>query len=119
MACPRAACPFDEEEQAKPYPCDYTLGMVRLGNELRRIAQRYTLANDTKLWLKVGINCGPLAGAVTGSLRCFYCLYGDTINTAARMCKYASDRVHGSAAFAALLRRGDAAAAAAAAAIPA
>ena len=38
--------------------------------------------------------------------RCFYCLYGDTINTAARMCKYAGpDRIHCTAAFADYVRR--------------
>jgi uncharacterized membrane protein len=37
----------------------------------------------------VGLAHGPAAGAVIGTLRAFYCLYGDTVNTAARMCKSA------------------------------
>jgi len=35
--------------------------------------------------MKVGINCGSVEGAVLGKCRRFYCVYGDTINTAARM----------------------------------
>ena len=56
--------------------------------------------------LKVGISHGDAAGAVIGSHKSFYCLYGDTINTAARMCKYAGpDRIHCTAAFADYVRR--------------
>jgi class 3 adenylate cyclase len=38
--------------------------------------------------LKVGISSGPAAGIVLGSCRRFWCVYGDTVNTAARMCKF-------------------------------
>jgi class 3 adenylate cyclase len=40
--------------------------------------------------LRVGMACGPAAGAVIGAHRAFYCLYGDVINTAARMCQLAA-----------------------------
>ena len=54
--------------------------------------------------LRVGIACGPAAGAVIGTLRAFYCLYGDTVNTAARMCKSAAPgRIHCTETFAALV----------------
>ena len=54
----------------------------------------------------MGLHSGPLAGAVVGSYRSFYCLYGDTINTSARMCKYAhKDAVHASPAFTADVRK--------------
>ena len=54
----------------------------------------------------MGLHSGPLAGAIVGSYRSFYCLYGDTINTAARMCKYACrDAVHASPAFSADVRK--------------
>ena len=100
VACPRAASPFDEEEQQGSYPPEYTTAMVLLADELQSIAGRHSLGPD-QMWLKVGLNCGPVAGAVIGTHRSFYCLYGDTINTAARMCKYAdADKVHCSAEFA-------------------
>lgn len=56
--------------------------------------------------VQVGLHSGPLAGAIVGSYRSFYCLYGDTINTAARMCKHARmDYVHASPAFSADARK--------------
>ena len=104
VACPRAAKPFDEEEQSQPYPDRYYLAMVVLADELKGIARRYALREDCRCWLKVGLHCGPVAGAVIGCYRAFYCLYGDAINTSARMCKYArEDKVHCSGDFAAAL----------------
>ena len=38
--------------------------------------------------LQVGMHTGPAAGAVIGSLRAFYCIYGPAVNTASRLCKY-------------------------------
>ncbi|EKX40930.1 hypothetical protein GUITHDRAFT_75107, partial [Guillardia theta CCMP2712] len=88
ITCPRAARPFDEAEQGKPYPQSYAVQMIRLANELRELAHYYTV-EGVSLQLKVGINHGAIAGAVIGQHRAFYCVYGDTANTAARMCKYA------------------------------
>ena len=102
MACPRAGCPFDEAEQGKEYPTLYTLQMLALADRLQRVAARHTLLGAPGR-LHVGIHCGPAAGAVVGAVRAFYCLYGDAVNTAARMCKYAGAAVHASADFAAAL----------------
>ena len=89
VACPRAAMPFDHDEQSAPYPDKYTMDMVCLAHELRQLARTFRYRDEFQLSLKVGISCGPIAGAVIGTLRAFYCLYGDAVNTAARMCKYA------------------------------
>ena len=35
VACPRAACPFDEATQAAPYPASHTADMAALGFELQ------------------------------------------------------------------------------------
>ena len=43
-----------------------------------------------KLEMKVGINAGPVACVVLGTCRRFYCVYGNTVNTAARMCSNAT-----------------------------
>ena len=97
VACPRAACPFDEFEQSGD-PGRHVKSMVWLGLELQSIA----LAKD--LWLRVGISCGSVAGAVIGVVRSFYCLYGDTVNTAARMCKYGErSQLHCTSNFTALV----------------
>ena len=98
VACPRAAKAFDPVEQAAPYPTEYTVSMAQLADELQTIARRYTVS-EAPLWLRVGINRGPIAGAVIGRHRAFYTLYGDTVNTAARMCKYAGVAVHCTATF--------------------
>uniref|UniRef100_A0A0C3U8M2 Guanylate cyclase domain-containing protein n=1 Tax=Guillardia theta (strain CCMP2712) TaxID=905079 RepID=A0A0C3U8M2_GUITC len=88
ITCPRAARPFDESEQCKPYPSEYVASLARLANELRDITRTYKV-EEHQLNLKIGIHCGDAAGAVIGIHRAFYCVYGDTTNTAARMCKYA------------------------------
>ena len=105
VACPRAACPFDAEEQAAPYPAQYSVDMVLLGDELQRAAERHELWDGHRLTLRVGIACGPAAGCVLGSHRSFYCIVGNTVNTASRMCKYAREAVHTTAEFAAIIRR--------------
>lgn len=98
VACPRVAKPFDEEEQCGEYKQEYITAMVELAFEMINITPFYGART------RVGIAHGPAAGAVIGTLRAFYCLYGDTVNTAARMCKSAPPgRVHCTEQFAALV----------------
>ena len=105
VACPSAvAFSFSQAGPDDEYPKAYIRSMVLLANELQAISLRYRVHQNDGLRLKVGINCGAVAGAVIGSHKRFYCLYGDVVNTAARMCKYASDKIHCSAAFAASVR---------------
>ena len=48
-----------------------------------------SIADDHGFDLQVGMHAGCAAGAVIGSLRSFYCIYGETVNLASRLCKLA------------------------------
>jgi hypothetical protein len=70
--------------------------MIKLGWNLMEYTEVFSqkcceVNNDRSLVIKmkVGMNCGPLAGIVLGKYRRFYCLFGDTMNVSARMCSNA------------------------------
>lgn len=72
--------------------------MARLATELMAIAQQRQMS------LKIGVHCGKCVGAVLGNLRSFYCIYGDTVNVASRLCQHADpNEIVVSPAFAASL----------------
>jgi hypothetical protein len=87
VSCPRAACPFDMDQQAAEYPAQYCYEMIKLGWNLIEYTEVFSRSHAMKM--KVGINCGPLAGIVLGKYRRFYCLFGNTMNVSARMCSNA------------------------------
>jgi hypothetical protein len=84
VSCPRAACPFDMDQQAAEYPAQNCYEMIKLGWNLLEYTEVFSRSHEMKM--KVGINCGPLAGIVLGKYRRFYCLFGNTMNVSARMC---------------------------------
>jgi hypothetical protein len=84
VSCPRAACPFDVDQQAAEYPAQYCYEMIKLGWNLIEYTEVFSRSHE--MTMKVGINCGPLAGIVLGKYRRFYCLFGNTMNVSARMC---------------------------------
>jgi class 3 adenylate cyclase len=84
---------------------DYHLDMIALGFDLMRAMsnmarkpsfhdtegkERETPIRARNSAMKVGLSIGPVAGIVLGSCRRFYCIYGDTVNAAARMCKFSN-----------------------------
>jgi hypothetical protein len=50
---------------------------ARRGPRLQRTAAGFRTAAGTALQLKVGLHCGPVAGAVIGTLRCAPSLASD------------------------------------------
>ncbi len=84
---------------------DYHVDMIALGFDLMRTMsnmtckpsfydtegiERETPVRARNSAMKVGLSIGPVAGIVLGSCRRFYCIYGDTVNVAARMCKFSN-----------------------------
>ena len=94
VACPRAASPYDCNLQSQPYPSQYFSAMVTLADDILRVIRNYRFrapaTEGTTISVKIGIHIGPVAGVVLGKQRSFYALYGDSVNTAARMAQSAA-----------------------------
>ena len=112
MACPRAAKPFDEagdrsdSENARQRHENHHVPMLMLADVLKRIVAGIAGPDGEALQLQIGVESGPVAGVVIGAHRRFYCLYGDTVNVASRMCSLAQlGAVHAAGGFAQAVRR--------------
>jgi class 3 adenylate cyclase len=99
ITCPRAAAPFSSH--TGPYPHEFLARMVTLGRAMMAVTEQYMAElGQERFFLRVGLAHGAAAGAVVGLIRAFYCVYGDTINTAARLCMLAKrNHLHCSEAF--------------------
>ncbi|KAK3265135.1 hypothetical protein CYMTET_26161 [Cymbomonas tetramitiformis] len=104
MAAAKAMCSVQHQEQT-------TVKIVELAHNLIRVSDRLSRTSVGKkktLNLQIGIHSGPVHGGVVGATRRFYRLVGDTVNTAARLCRQAPrDHVHLSSATKAWLEGSD------------
>jgi adenylate cyclase len=64
---------------------DHARAAVRLAIAILRSASTWRRAHDIDLELRVGLASGPLVGGVIGRRRMLFDVWGDTVNTAARM----------------------------------
>ena len=64
---------------------DHAHAAVRLAIDILQAASTWRSANDVDLQLRVGLSSGPLVGGVIGRRRLLFDVWGDTVNTAARM----------------------------------
>lgn len=79
--------------------------LVHLGRQLLTAGRSIKSECGKSLRFRVGISSGPVIGGIAGKRRRFYRLFGETVNTAARMCHHAPlECVHLSASTEALLQ---------------
>lgn len=74
----------DAKSSARRLAATYATDMAVLAYQFQSIA--HTHGFD----LQVGMHAGSAAGAVIGTLRSFYCIYGETVNLSSRLCKLAN-----------------------------
>ena len=101
VTCPCVSNPYQDAGADSYAHSKNYLDMIALGFDIMKITEKISSLNNkfgqdyrqsempARTWdvhVKIGICSGPAAGVVLGRCRRFYCVYGDTINTAARMC---------------------------------
>ena len=98
-------------------PCAQALQIARCALDMVECAGRHELPNSGNMLIRVGLHCGPAVGGVVGRTLPHYSIFGDTINTTARMeSNSLPGRIHVSDKFAAAFAAAEAADKAAAAA---
>ncbi len=64
---------------------DHTVSTAEMALEMRRWVAERSVREGWNLQLRIGLNRGPAVGGIIGTTKFMYDLWGDTVNTAARM----------------------------------
>lgn len=74
---------------------DHAEAILNFGIEMLKANEVFSRDNDLSLKLRIGISSGPVVAGVIGKKKFIYDIWGDTVNTAARMETYGiEDRIH-------------------------
>ena len=74
---------------------DHALTLFNLAKEMIKISAQFKDHNGNSIKLRIGINSGPAISGVIGKSKFAFDVWGDTINTAARLESYGSpDCIH-------------------------
>ena len=74
---------------------DHTLILFNLAKEMVKISKTFNDHNGNPIKLRIGLNSGPAVSGVIGKSKFAFDVWGDTINTAARLESYGSpDCIH-------------------------
>ena len=74
---------------------DHALTLFNLAKEMIKISSQFQDHNGNPIKLRIGINSGPAISGVIGKSKFAFDVWGDTINTAARLESYGSpDCIH-------------------------
>jgi class 3 adenylate cyclase len=68
---------------------DHASAVASMALELRELARAFATPTGEPIQIRIGINSGPVVAGVIGTKKFSYDLWGDTVNTAARMEAYA------------------------------
>ena len=64
---------------------DHAILVANMALEMREVVENLETPTGDRLQVRIGINTGPVAAGVIGTKKFTYDLWGDTVNTAARM----------------------------------
>src|SRR5205085_1904028 len=80
----------------RPVPrADHAETMAAMALDMLGALEEFNVANGTSLNLRIGVNTGPVVAGVIGRHKFIYDLWGDAVNTAARMESHGvANRVH-------------------------